>query len=310
MPIKIIEGLPVHKLLKEEQVYTIDNARAIRQDIRPLKLLILNLMPKKEATELHLLRLLGNTALQIDVDLLYTQTHQSEHTPTSHLQQFYKKFDEIRNHYYDGLIITGAPVEHLDYLDIDYIKELDSIMHWSQKHVYSRVFICWAALYALNYDYDIGKVPLKQKLFGIYDYQTIEATHPYLRGFDDSYAVPQSRHMSVDWAAIRTDRRLKILTEHPQYGPDIITTQDQRDIYLLGHLEYDSLTLKHEYDRDISQGLDQAIPENYYPDNDPKQAPINNWKSHGYLFYNNWLNETYQNTLYHLKQLAHLTRHN
>lgn len=308
MPIKIIEGLPVHKLLKEEQVYTIDNARAIKQDIRALRILILNLMPKKEATELHLLRLLGNTALQIDVEFLYTKTHQSEHTPISHLQQFYQHFDEIRDNYYDGMIITGAPVEHLDYQAIDYINELDTIMHWSQSHVYSRLFICWGALYALNYDHNIAKVRLKNKLFGIYHYRTLQTKHPYLRGFDETYAVPQSRHMSVALEAIRRASELMILTEHPLYGPDIITTKDQRDLYLLGHLEYDRQTLKQEYDRDLSQGLSQATPEHYYPDNDPSQKPIYNWKSHGYLLYNNWLNETYQNTLFDLSELAHLTR--
>lgn len=311
MPIKVIDGLPIHKNLVEEQVYTIDNARAIKQDIRPLRILILNLMPQKEATELHLLRLLGNTALQIDVDFLYTRSHQSANTPTSHLQQFYKHFEEISDKYYDGLVITGAPVEHLEFQEIDYIKELDKIMHWSHSHVFSRLFICWGALYALNHDHNIDKIRLENKLFGVFNYQTIEKEkHAYTRGFDQEYAVPQSRHMTVNWQAIKDNQNLTILTEHPTYGPDIITTKDQRDLYLLGHLEYERHTLKQEYDRDTNLGLEQVPPENYYPDNDPTQEPANNWRSHGYLLYNNWLNETYQNTLYDLTQLADLSKKN
>ncbi|MGO4927356.1 homoserine O-succinyltransferase [Fundicoccus sp. Sow4_D5] len=308
MPIKIIEGLPVRKHLKEEQVYTIEHARAIKQDIRPLRILIVNLMPNKEATELHLLRLLGNTALQIDVDFLYTKTHTSQHTSTSYLRQFYKHFAEVQEEYYDGMIVTGAPVEHLEYQAIDYIKELDDIMRWSQTHVYSRLFICWAALYALNYDHKIDRIRLENKLFGVFDYQTIQADHPYLRGFDDTYAVPQSRHVSVDWDTIKQRSEIRVLTAHETFGPDILTTSDQRDLYALGHLEYDRQTLKQEYDRDISRGLEQAIPNGYYPEDDPEKQPINSWKSHGYLLYNNWLNETYQHTLYDLSGLAQLDR--
>lgn len=304
MPIKIIEDIPVRTQLRAEQINTIENSRAMKQDIRPLRILILNLMPKKEITELQLLRLLSNTPLQIDVEFLYTSSHQSENTAVKHLQQFYKEFADIKDQYYDGLIITGAPVEHLDFLDIDYIHELDKIMRWSQQHVFSRLFICWAALYALNFDHNIDKIRLKNKLFGIYPYKTLDPHHPLLRGFDDFYNVPQSRHMNVDYDKIKVTSELVVLSEHPTFGPDILTTLDQRDVFILGHLEYDRDTLKQEYDRDVLQGKVISLPENYFPNDDPDILPNITWKSHGHLLYNNWLNATYQNTLYNLNHLS------
>lgn len=303
MPIKIVEGLPIRKELKREQIVTMDESTARTQDIRPLKILILNLMPKKETTELQLLRLLGNTPLQIEVDLMYTATYEASNTPISHLNQYYKTFDEIKDQQYDGLIITGAPVEQFQYNEVNYIDELKTILDWSQKNVFSRLFICWGAQYALNYFYDIDNYKLEQKLFGIYEYDVLEAVHPLLRGFNDTYQVPQSRHTSISIETIEAQKDLRITTKHPKFGPDIITTTDNLDIYLLGHLEYDRETLHQEYQRDKEAGSKIALPENYYPGDDDSKTPKFTWKSNAFLLYNNWLNEVYQRTYYNLEDI-------
>lgn len=303
MPIKIVEGLPIRKELKREQIVTMDESTARTQDIRPLKILILNLMPKKESTELQLLRLLGNTPLQIEVDLMYTATYEASNTPISHLNQYYKTFDEIKDQQYDGLIITGAPVEQFEYNEVNYIDELKTILDWSQKNVFSRLFICWGAQYALNYFYDIDNYKLEQKLFGIYEYDVLEAEHPLLRGFNDTYQVPQSRHTSISIETIQAQKDLRITTKHPKFGPDIITTTDNLDIYLLGHLEYDRETLHQEYQRDKEAGSKIALPENYYPGDDDSKTPKFTWKSNAFLLYNNWLNEVYQHTYYNLEDI-------
>lgn len=303
MPIKIVEGLPIRKELKREQIVTMDESTARPQDIRPLKILILNLMPKKETTELQLLRLLGNTPLQIEVDLMYTATYEASNTPISHLNQYYKTFDEIKDQQYDGLIITGAPVEQFQYNEVNYIDELKTILDWSQKNVFSRLFICWGAQYALNYFYDIDNYKLEQKLFGIYEYDVLEAVHPLLRGFNDTYQVPQSRHTSISIETIEAQKDLRITTKHPKFGPDIITTTDNLDIYLLGHLEYDRETLHQEYQRDKEAGSKIALPENYYPGDDDSKTPKFTWKSNAFLLYNNWLNEVYQRTYYNLEDI-------
>lgn len=303
MPIKIVEGLPIRKELKREQIVTMDESTARTQDIRPLKILILNLMPKKETTELQLLRLLGNTPLQIEVDLMYTATYEASNTPISHLNQYYKTFDEIKDQQYDGLIITGAPVEQFEYNEVNYIDELKTILDWSQKNVFSRLFICWGAQYALNYFYDIDNYKLEQKLFGIYEYDVLEAEHPLLRGFNDTYQVPQSRHTSISIETIQAQKDLRITTKHPKFGPDIITTTDNLDIFLLGHLEYDRETLHQEYQRDKEAGSKIALPENYYPGDDDSKTPKFTWKSNAFLLYNNWLNEVYQRTYYNLEDI-------
>lgn len=303
MPIKIVEGLPIRKELKREQIVTMDESTARTQDIRPLKILILNLMPKKETTELQLLRLLGNTPLQIEVDLMYTATYEVSNTPISHLNQYYKTFDEIKDQQYDGLIITGAPVEQFEYNEVNYIDELKTILDWSQKNVFSRLFICWGAQYALNYFYDIDNYKLEQKLFGIYEYDVLEADHPLLRGFNDTYQVPQSRHTSISIETIQAQTDLRITTKHPKFGPDIITTTDNLDIFLLGHLEYDRETLHQEYQRDKEAGSKIALPENYYPGDDDSKTPKFTWKSNAFLLYNNWLNEVYQRTYYNLEDI-------
>lgn len=303
MPIKIVEGLPVKRNLQNENVYTIEASRAITQDIRPIRILILNLMPKKEETELHLLRLLGNTPLQIDVEFMYTKTHKSKNTPTSHLQKFYNTIDEISDEYFDGMIVTGAPVEHLAFQNVDYINELIDIFKWSEHHVFRRFFICWGAQYALNYYHDVSKKDLTEKLFGVFDFRNNAPAHPFLRGFDDTYRVPQSRHSGMDTGDIEKSKNLNILTSHPIYGPDIITTNDDNDLFIFGHLEYERDTLKAEYVRDQSQGLDIKEPSNYFPGDNPDNPPLFTWKSHGHLLFNNWLNETYQNTYYDLTEL-------
>ena len=306
MPIKIIEGLPVKTKLQQEQVYTIEASRAISQDIRPLKILILNLMPLKETTELQLLRLLGNSPLQIDIEFLHMSTHQSKNTPTSYLQKFYKTHEEVKDDYFDGMIVTGAPVEKFEFDQVGYINELRAITDWAATHVFSRFYICWGAQFALNHYYNIEKIALTEKLFGVFDYQNVKPEHPYIRGFDDIYQVPQSRHTRIDYTALNDIPDLEILTSNSQLGPDIITSKNQRDIYIFGHLEYDRETLKKEYDRDIESMEDVDIPVNYYPNDNPSENPKFQWRSHGHLLFNNWLNETYQNTLYDLTKLHEL----
>ncbi len=303
MPIKIIEGLPVRKKLQQEQVYTIEASRAITQDIRPLKILILNLMPLKETTELQLLRLLGNSPLQIDVEFLHMSSHQSKNTPTSHLQKFYKTHEEVQDNYFDGMIVTGAPVEKFNFEQVGYIDELKNVTDWAQTHVFSRFYICWGAQFALNHYYNIEKFTLSEKLFGVFDYHNIKPAHPYIRGFDDIYQVPQSRHTKIDYAALNDIPDLEVLTSNKDYGPDIITSKNQRDLFIFGHLEYDREILKAEYDRDARSGMNPAVPFNYYPDDNPAENPKFQWRSHGHLLFNNWLNETYQNTLYDLTKL-------
>lgn len=306
MPIKIIEGLPVKTKLQQEQVYTIEASRAISQDIRPLKILILNLMPLKETTELQLLRLLGNSPLQIDIEFLHMSTHQSKNTPTSYLQKFYKTHEEVKDDYFDGMIVTGAPVEKFEFDQVGYINELRAITDWAATHVFSRFYICWGAQFALNHYYNIEKIALTEKLFGVFDYQNVKPEHPYIRGFDDIYQVPQSRHTRIDYTALNDIPDLEILTSNSQLGPDIITSKNQRDIYIFGHLEYDRETLKKEYDRDIESMQDVDTPVNYYPNDNPSENPKFQWRSHGHLLFNNWLNETYQNTLYDLTKLHEL----
>ncbi|HJG33425.1 MAG TPA: homoserine O-succinyltransferase [Jeotgalicoccus aerolatus] len=306
MPIKIIEGLPVKTKLQQEQVYTIETSRAISQDIRPLKILILNLMPLKETTELQLLRLLGNSPLQIDIEFLHMSTHQSKNTPTSYLQKFYKTHEEVKDDYFDGMIVTGAPVEKFEFDQVGYINELRAITDWAATHVFSRFYICWGAQFALNHYYNIEKIALTEKLFGVFDYENVKPEHPYIRGFDDIYQVPQSRHTRIDYTALNDIPDLEILTSNSQLGPDIITSKNQRDIYIFGHLEYDRETLKKEYDRDIESMQDVDIPVNYYPNDNPSENPKFQWRSHGHLLFNNWLNETYQNTLYDLTKLHEL----
>lgn len=308
MPIKVVQGLPVADILVAEGVNVIQEQRALNQDIRPLKILILNLMPKKETTETQLLRLIGGTPLQIEVDFLHTASYQSKNISSAHLETFYKTFDEVKESYYDGLIITGAPVELMDFKEVAYYEELVEILKWSETNVYSRFFICWGAQFALNYYYGIKKERLSEKLFGVYKYQVIDPSSPFLRGFNDEYTIPESRHTMMNVEQIKQEESLEVLSFDKFLGPDIVSSKDNRDLYIFGHLEYDRYTLQHEYERDKARDLPIKMPKNYYPKDDTNSKPMMNWRSYAYILFGNWLNETYQNTPYEIETISRINR--
>ncbi|MGI6577560.1 MAG: homoserine O-acetyltransferase MetA [Eubacteriales bacterium] len=304
MPIKIPSGLPAHSVLEKENIFVMPESRALTQDIRPLKLLILNLMPTKIVTETQLLRCLSNTPLQIEIELLQTSTHVSKNTSPDHLIAFYTTFDKIRDHKFDGMIITGAPVEHLDFEEVDYWDELCRIMEWSTKNVYSTFHICWGAQAALYHHYGIPKYPLPRKMFGVFSHDVLLPTSPLLRGFDDRFPAPHSRHTEVREADINKCSDLRILSTSSEAGVYIIAKTDGRQIFVTGHAEYDVDTLAGEYFRDLERGLDIDPPVNYFPNDDPKRTPIVTWRSHGHLLFTNWLNYyVYQGTPYDLSYL-------
>ena len=299
MPIKIPGKLPAAGTLRKENVFFMSELRAMRQDIRPLKIVILNLMPTKIVTETQLLRLLGNSPLQVEVDLMKTDTHQSKNTPEEHFVNFYHTFDYFRDKKYDGMIITGAPVEHLAFEEVDYWEELCRIMEWTKTHVTSTIHLCWGAQAALYYHYGINKVQLDKKLFGIFEHKVMNRKIPLVRGFDDVFYAPHSRHTDVPIEKIRADERLMILAESEKAGAYLIMAQNGRQIFVMGHPEYDRVTLDQEYKRDLSKGLPIEMPENYYPDNDSTQKPLLTWRAHGNCMYANWLNYyVYQATPY------------
>ncbi|MBG9984210.1 homoserine O-succinyltransferase [Aerococcaceae bacterium DSM 111022] len=303
MPIKIAEGLPVKDQLEQEGIFIMEQGRALTQHIRPLHILIVNLMPLKQTTELQLLRLIGNTPIQLEVDFLHMGSHESKNTDLSYLKKFYLTLDDVKNNYYDGMIVTGAPVETLEFDQVEYIKELNKVMEWSESHVFNRFFICWGAQFAINYYYKINKVPLDEKLFGIYHSHVQLAEHPYLRGMDDVFHIPQSRHTTIKNSDILAEEDLVILSSHPENGADLVMSKDSRDVFIFGHLEYDRDTLEKEYHRDLERGDEIQPPINYYPDNNPEEKPYFNWRSHGHLLFTNWINVTYQETLYDLSGL-------
>lgn len=304
MPIKIPTGLPANRILESENIFVMPENRAVHQDIRPLKLLILNLMPTKVVTETQILRCLSNTPLQIEVDLLQASTHTSKNTSADHLLSFYTTFNEIRHLKYDGMIITGAPVEHLEFEQVDYWDELCEIMEWSRTHVYSTFHICWGAQAALYYHYGIPKYPLDKKMFGIFQHDVLCPKSPLLRGFDDSFPAPHSRHTEVRAEDIEKKDDLKILSTSPEAGVYIVSSSDGRQIFVTGHAEYDSNTLAGEYFRDLERGLKIDLPQNYFPGNDPSKTPVVTWRSHAHLLYTNWLNYyVYQGTPYDLDNL-------
>lgn len=308
MPIKVVQGLPVIEQLIDEGVNVIHEERALNQNIRPLRIAILNLMPLKETTEMQFLRLIGGSPLQIEVDFIHTETYESKNVSSSHLERFYKTFEEIEDSFYDGLIVTGAPVEQIPFEEVAYYDELVDILKWSETHVYSRFFICWAAQVALHYYYGIEKEPLPEKLFGIYEYQIEQPDSPYLRGFDDYYSIPESRHTTMNEQQIETQKDLEILSKDDELGPDLVGSVDQRDLFIFGHLEYSRHTLELEYQRDREKGLNVELPANYYPEDDPTSEPIVSWRSYAYILFSNWLNETYQNTRYDLTELVKLEK--
>lgn len=304
MPIKIPNDLPAVQILANENIFVMTETRAMTQDIRPLRILLLNLMPKKIETETQLSRILGNTPLQIELTLIRTATHVSQNTTEEHLLAFYKTFEDVKDESFDGLIITGAPVELMEFEEVDYWDELCQIMEWSKTHVHSTFHICWGAQAGLYYHFGIKKRRLEKKLFGVFPHKADYANSMLLRGFDETFYIPHSRYTSVDRADIEAVPQLKILASSEEAGVSIVTSEGGRQFFILGHSEYDALTLDSEYRRDINSGIKIDVPENYYPDNDPSKKPIVNWRSHGNLLYTNWLNYfVYQSTPYDLKAL-------
>jgi homoserine O-succinyltransferase len=313
MPIKIPIQLPAKEILTNENIFVMDENRAIHQDIRPLQIAILNLMPTKITTETQLLRLLGNSPLQVEITLLRTETHQSKNTPEEHLINFYQTFKQVENRRFDGLLITGAPVEQMPFEEVDYWDELKTIMEWSLTHVYSTFHICWGAQAGLYYHYGVPKYPLRAKQFGIFPHRLLRRNIKLLRGFDDHFFVPHSRHTEVRRQDIDKISSLEILAESDEAGVYLVATWDGRQVFVTGHSEYDPLTLKSEYDRDVRLDLPITIPKNYFPNDDPNEMPLVRWRSHANLLYVNWLNYyVYQETPYDLNELeaARLARLN
>lgn len=304
MPIKIPNELPAVKVLHDENIFVMTETRALTQDIRPLKILILNLMPKKITTETQLSRILGNTPLQIELEFIRTASHMPSHISEEHLFAFYKTFDDIKERYYDGLVITGAPVELLDFEDVDYWHELCGIMEWSKSHVHSTFHICWAAQAGLYYHYGIPKFTLPEKLFGVFGH-TVEYKRSILfRGFDDTFFVPHSRFTTCRREDIEKVPELKILASSPAAGVYAVITDKGKQVFIMGHSEYDAGTLREEYLRDKAKGLDTAVPVGYFPNDDPEKEPVVSWRAHANLLYCNWLNYfVYQTTPYDLDEL-------
>ena len=304
MPIKITNELPAKTFLEKENVFVMTEDRANSQDIRPLKILILNLMPTKIATETQILRLLGNTPLQVDIELLQTVTHVSKNTSQEHLTKFYKCFDDVRNEKFDGMIVTGAPVEQMEFEDVDYWPELCEIFEWAKTNVYSTFYICWGAQAGLYYHYGLKKYPLNEKMFGIFEHKPLDLLHPLMRGLDDTYYVPHSRHTEIKMEDIAKIKDLQVLSYSTQSGVHLLSDMDCRNFFSTGHSEYDADTLAKEYFRDKDKGLDIQIPFNYFPDNDPSKKPVITWRSTGVLLFTNWLNYfVYQRTPYDLSNL-------
>ncbi len=305
MPIKIPNELPATQTLTNENIFVMTETRAIAQDIRPLQILVLNLMPTKIATETQLARLLSNTPLQVELELMHTSTHEAKNISQEHMLKFYTTFEQVRDRSFDGLIITGAPVENLAFEEVEYWNELCQIMEWSRTHVYSTFHICWAAQAALYYHYGIPKYQLDEKLFGVFPHKVERRSSMLLRGFDDIFMVPHSRHTSFRREDVEGCRKLKILASSEEAGIYAISTEGGRQVFITGHSEYDPLTLKAEYLRDKERGLPIKPPKNYFPNNDDTQDPIVQWRGHANLLYQNWLNYyVYQTTPYNLTTLT------
>ena len=307
MPIKVSNDLPATSILESENIFVMPEKRALVQDIRPLKIVILNLMPKKIETETQILRLLGNSPLQVDIELLQMVTHRSKNTSQYHLTTFYKTFDQIKDKKFDGMIVTGAPVEQLEFEEVDYFDELMKVFDWAKKNVYSTLYICWGAQAGLYHNYKIKKYALKKKLSGIYEHTILNPKHPLMRGFDDKFLVPHSRYTGVKKEEVESIKGLEILAMSKEAGVSIICNKNGREFYLLGHCEYDRDTLAQEYFRDLKKGLNPEIPYNYFPNNDTTKMPKMIWRSHASLLYQNWLNYyLYQQTPYDLEDLKKL----
>ena len=303
MPIKIQSDLPAKAELEEENIFVMDENRAISQNIRPLEIIVLNLMPIKQDTELQLLRGLSNTPLQIDVTFLQMSSHVSKNTSASHIKKFYQTFEEIKSNNYDGMIITGAPVEKLDFEEVNYWDELTTVMEWSKKHVTSTIHICWGAQAGLYYHYGIKKELLPKKLSGVYKHRVMNRKEPLVRGFDDVFMAPHSRYTQASRQQILDNPRLKVLADSDEAGIYIVLGDGGKEIFVMGHPEYDRLTLDQEYKRDIDKGIEPELPVNYYPDDDCNRKPLLSWRSHANNLYTNWLNYyVYQITPYDLNE--------
>ena len=304
MPVKVPEALPASKILAGENIFVMSENRADTQDIRPLKIGILNLMPTKVTTETQLLRLLGNTPLQVEITLLSTVSYQPKNTSAEHLDAFYKTFDDVKDEHFDGLVITGAPVEQMDFEEVAYWGELKAIMDWSKKHVYATLYICWASQAGLYYHYGIKKHAVSGKIFGVFEHEIMEKNSKLLRGFDDTFFAPHSRHTQVMSTDIISCPDLKLLAHSKEAGVLIAASQDGRHVFVSGHLEYDAFSLDAEYKRDKEVGLPIDLPKNYYPNDDIGQIPKVKWRAHANLFFANWLNyHVYQKTPYNLNEI-------
>lgn len=290
MPIKVPDNLPAKEILNKENIFVMDESRAFHQDIRPLRIIVLNLMPKKQETEVQLLRLLSNTPLQIEVSFMHMESHISKNTSMVYLTSFYNVFNDVKNEKFDGMIITGAPVEKIKFEDVTYWKELSEIMEWTKTNVTSTMHICWGAQAGLYYHYGINKYPLDKKVFGVYEHTKVYRHFDLLRGFDDVFYVPHSRHTEVRKEDIENIKELDILSQSSESGVYIATSKDRKRVFVMGHSEYDTYTLKTEYLRDINKGLNIDVPEHYFKDDNSANEPIVKWKSHSSLLFNNWLN--------------------
>ena len=301
MPIKVQNDLPVREILEEENIFVMDEERALHQDIRPLQILILNLMPLKEATELQLLRLLSDCPIQLDITFMMVMSHHVKNTSMSHIHKFYQTFDEIRTKYYDGMIITGAPVENMAFKEVDYWNELEEIMDWSESHVTSTMYQCWGAQAAMYHFYGINKKPLPEKVFGLYWHNVSNRKIPLVRGFDDAFLAPHSRHTETPLDEIHACEKILVLAESEEAGFFLGMADEGRKVFVQGHPEYDRMTLDSEYRRDLEKGLPIDVPVNYYPDDDPDRKPVLLWRSTSQNLYLNWLNfYVYQITPYNL----------
>lgn len=304
MPVKIPDTLPAKAILENENIFVMGEQRALHQDIRPLRVAILNLMPTKVATETQLLRLLGNSPLQVEITLMHMDSHESKNTPQEHLLNHYHTFEEVEQDKFDGLVITGAPVEHLPFEEVDYWRELLAVMDWSDTHVFSTFHICWAAQAALYHRYGIRKYELPEKRFGVFAHRVLNKHEKLVRGFDDEFLAPHSRHTEVRCEDIQREPDLKLLAVSDEAGVYLAASHNNRDIYVTGHSEYEELTLKGEYDRDVGKALPIAIPKNYFPGDDPAKPPFVRWRGHANLLYSNWLNYyVYQATPYDIRQI-------
>jgi homoserine O-succinyltransferase len=302
MPINVPNNLPAVEELRKENIFVMEEARALNQDIRPLKIALLNLMPLKMVTEADLIRSLSNTSLQVELDLFYMDEHESKNTPREHMDVFYKTFDNIKGNKYDGLIITGAPVELLEFEEVDYWDTLCEVLEWSKTNVTNTMHICWGAQAGLYYHFGIKKYPLKKKAFGVFDHYITDPKIQLVRGFDDIFPAPHSRHTENRMEDIKNHPDLFLLAWSEKVGSNIVMSKDGRQIFISGHLEYNPFTLKQEYDRDISKGLKIDVPENYFPGNNPENKPLIRWRAHANLLFSNWLNYyVYQITPYDWK---------